>query len=236
MACSTWALAWEGKCCGRGGRGLAWRALRLAFGAAATPWMHTGCYVEVGRHPSSWCSALPSLPAHAVGFTPWLPAARPPASRAMLFFWYLGLSLVYGCELDAIKAMNAQAAVRQSLERVHTIPYRCRATPLIFHQASVEEVLQLTTQFGWALPAGVTILFSFWEGIAQPAKQAVGLLVAATPSIRMLVLVEHGWGSLEANARSLSEDLCFPEFNCVCSMPVTARGGSAYTCYFYQRA
>lgn len=123
--------------------------------------------------------------------------------RVMAFFHMLGQKHVWGCESGTKQCRDARTAITRLYESMICPPW-IEGTMFNFVHALVTEVP--------ALPQGASILYLFWEGMNDSAKERIGVLAKACPTLRMVCLIQHGTPDI---ARTLVDKWGFPEMECV---------------------
>lgn len=148
-----------------------------------------------------------------------------PMCRVMLFAYMLGLKKVWGVEIDGRKVWKADIAVRRALAITICPPYILN-NGFYLDQIAVEDVK--------ALPPGASVIFSFWLGLNDIGKAAIGRLASQSDSFKLLCLVQHSQKHLEDD---LTSKYGFPKIKKVKTLTnVAACGGSTFTAYIFKKA
>lgn len=140
-----------------------------------------------------------------------------------------GISKATGIEIDPIKCTKADAFLRQTLQRFSSKTSTTLDTLPRIICRPIQEVKSLDS-------LGITHVYSFWEGIPGDARAQLGTLVASSPNIRGIAVVQRSMRN-ESPEDLMANDYDFgPGLKLQASFPVSMSGsGRQFTAYIFSR-
>lgn len=145
-----------------------------------------------------------------------------------------GIAKATGIEIDPVKCTKADAFLRQTLQRFSArtsttkIPTTLDKLPHIICKP-IQDVQSLDT-------LGITHLYSFWEGIPADARAQLGALVASSPNIRGIAVVQRSMRSDDPEDLMANDYDFGPGLKLEASFPVSMSGsGRRFTAYIFSR-
>ncbi len=127
-----------------------------------------------------------------------------------------------GIELDPVKHSKAQAFIGRLSRGMEAAGHAHALESIQLVNCGVEQHSDL---------AGVTHAYAFWEGFNDADKKAVGRLVAATPSLRGMAVVQR---AMRRDPAQEMRDLGFPDVQLLDAVRVSMSGsGRRFVAYVF---